>query len=103
MLDHFGQHLRQPQPTSQSSSSTTTFSRPEAISINIFAAILSALRSLAEAKSKLGQDDIKKAAAAIIIGMSNTLTVWIHLCNAFFFFIVSWLNPSKSNIKINVT
>ena len=79
MLDHFGQHLRQPQPSSQSSSSTTTFSRPEAISINIFAAILSALRSLAEAKSKLGQDDIKTAAAAIIIGMSNTLTVWIQL------------------------
>jgi len=69
MLEHFGQHLRQPQPSSQSSSSSSAFSRPEAISVNIFAAILSAMRSLADAKSKLGQDDIKKAAAAIILGM----------------------------------
>ena len=69
MLDHFGQHLRQPPTASQSSSSTsTTVSRPEAISINILAAILSALRGLAEGKSKLGQDDIKKSAASLILG-----------------------------------
>ncbi len=69
MLDHFGQHLRQPHAASQSSSaSSTSVSRPEAICINIFAAILSALRGLAEGKSKLGQEDIKKSAAAIILG-----------------------------------
>ena len=67
MLDHFGQHLRQP-PTASQSSSSTTVSRPEAISINILAAILSALRGLAEGKSKLGQDDIKKSAASLILG-----------------------------------
>ncbi len=69
MLDHFGQHLRQPPAASQSGSTTSSsVTRPEAICINIFAAILSALRGLAEGKSKLGQEDIKKSAASLILG-----------------------------------
>lgn len=82
MLEHFGQHLRQPPVTSQSSSSSSpTLSKPEAININILAAILSALRGLVEGKAKLGQDDIKKAAAMLILGCLTSPNAMVR-CSA---------------------
>jgi len=57
MFEHFGQHLRVQAVGSQQNSSTTAIlTRPEAISSNILAAILSALRGLVEFKAKLGMN-----------------------------------------------
>ncbi|CAL4124932.1 unnamed protein product, partial [Meganyctiphanes norvegica] len=42
--------------------------RQEAVQTNIFTAMLSALKSLSDSKTSFGQDDVKKAAATLLLG-----------------------------------
>lgn len=63
MLDHFSEHIKQ-----QSSKSAKNAPIAEAIQMNIFTAVLSSLKGLVEAKTKLAQEDVKKAAVTLIIG-----------------------------------
>ena len=57
MLEHFSECIKH-----------SKSSRQEAIQMNVFTALLSGLKGLAEAKMTFGQDDVKKAAANLIIG-----------------------------------
>lgn len=57
MLDHFSECVRHSKAT-----------RQEAVQINIFTALLSALKALAEAKTSLGGEDVRKAAVGLIHG-----------------------------------
>lgn len=57
MFNHFGECIRQAKS-----------SRQEAVQMNIFAALLSGLKGLNETKSTIGQEDVQKSAAALIIG-----------------------------------
>ncbi|XP_076321914.1 HEAT repeat-containing protein 5B isoform X4 [Tachypleus tridentatus] len=57
MLEHFSQCIRH-----------TKASRQEAVQINIFTAVLSALKMLAETKTPLGPDDVRQAAASLVLG-----------------------------------
>lgn len=64
MLEHFGQHLK-----AASQGQGASDARAEAISLNLYAAILASLRGLVEAKAKsLGSDEVKKTAVAIVVG-----------------------------------
>ncbi|KAL1445076.1 hypothetical protein MTO96_045224 [Rhipicephalus appendiculatus] len=63
MLDHFSECVRHSKAT-----------RQEAVQINIFTALLSALKALAEAKTSLGGEDVRKAAVGLIhVSTLNTL------------------------------
>ncbi len=64
MLQHFSEHIKQAQGNKSSKSASTG----EAIQINIFTALLSSLKCLVEAKAKLGSEEVKKAAADLIMG-----------------------------------
>ncbi|XP_018322639.1 HEAT repeat-containing protein 5B isoform X2 [Agrilus planipennis] len=57
MVDHFAECIKHAKS-----------SRQEAIQMNVFTAILSSLKCLTEAKMSLGQDEVKKAATALIVG-----------------------------------
>uniref|UniRef100_T1IQK7 HEAT repeat-containing protein 5A n=1 Tax=Strigamia maritima TaxID=126957 RepID=T1IQK7_STRMM len=57
MLEHFGECIKQ-----------TKAARQEAVQINIFTAVLSSLKSLAETKTSFGQDDVRKAAINLVMG-----------------------------------
>uniref|UniRef100_A0A6B0VFZ6 HEAT repeat-containing protein 5A n=2 Tax=Ixodes ricinus TaxID=34613 RepID=A0A6B0VFZ6_IXORI len=57
MLDHFSECVRHSKAT-----------RQEAVQINIFTALLSALKALAETKNSLGGEDVRKAAVGLIHG-----------------------------------
>lgn len=41
--------------------------RADAVMLNVFAALLTGLKGLVEHKASIGQDDVKKAATALII------------------------------------
>lgn len=56
MLQHFIECIRQAKS-----------SRQQAVQMNIFTAVLCALKSLSETKSSLGQDDVRKAAFTLIM------------------------------------
>lgn len=56
MLEHFAECIKM-----------SKGQRQEAIQINVFTALLLALRTLAELKSSLGQDAVKTAATELII------------------------------------
>jgi len=56
MVEHFSECLRHAKSA-----------RQEAVQMNVFTALLGGLRGLAEAKSGFGQEDVRKAAAALII------------------------------------
>ncbi|GJQ66814.1 hypothetical protein Trydic_g18582 [Trypoxylus dichotomus] len=57
MLDHFTECIKHAKS-----------SRQEAVQMNVFTALLSGLKGLTEAKMNFGQEDVKKAAANLIIG-----------------------------------
>ncbi|XP_042908893.1 HEAT repeat-containing protein 5B [Parasteatoda tepidariorum] len=57
MLDHFSECIRQAKAT-----------RQEAVQINIFTALLNALKALVETKSSLGSEDVRKAAVRLALG-----------------------------------
>ncbi|XP_069685594.1 HEAT repeat-containing protein 5B isoform X2 [Periplaneta americana] len=57
MLDHFAECIRHAKS-----------SRQEAVQMNVFTAVLSGLKGLTETKTTFGQEDVKKSAAALIIG-----------------------------------
>ncbi|XP_061729047.1 HEAT repeat-containing protein 5B [Cydia pomonella] len=62
MLEHFTECIKMSKGT-----------RQEAIQVNVYTALLLALRTLAEQKSSLGQDAVKTAATELIIsGLSST-------------------------------
>ncbi|XP_052275904.1 HEAT repeat-containing protein 5B-like isoform X2 [Dreissena polymorpha] len=62
MLQHFNECIRQAKST-----------RQQAVQMNIFTAVLCALKSLSDTKTKLGPDDVKKAAFNLILGaLSST-------------------------------
>lgn len=56
ILDHFVECIR-----------LTKSSRAEAVSINVYAALLAALKNLTEAKTSIGQENVKKAATTLIV------------------------------------
>jgi hypothetical protein len=56
MLEHFNDCIK-----------AAKSSRADAVTLNVFAALLSGLKGLTDAKASLGPDDVKKAAASLII------------------------------------
>ncbi|XP_035216852.1 HEAT repeat-containing protein 5B-like isoform X2 [Stegodyphus dumicola] len=60
MLEHFSECIRQAKAT-----------RQEAVQINIFTALLNALKALVETKSSLGSEDVRKAAIRLSLGSLN--------------------------------
>ncbi|KAH8277338.1 hypothetical protein KR026_009228, partial [Drosophila bipectinata] len=56
MLDHFAECIRQAKS-----------SRQEAVQMNIFTALLCALKNLTDSKTSLGQEDVRKSATALIV------------------------------------
>lgn len=60
MLEHFTECIKM-----------SKGARQEAIQVNVFTALLLALRSLAEQKSSLGQDAVKTAATELIFVSNN--------------------------------
>ena len=59
LLEHFSEHIKQ----------ASAQKGAEAVPENIFTAVLSSLKGLVEAKSKLGnQEDVKQAAVKLILG-----------------------------------
>lgn len=89
MLQHFSEHIKQAQGAKPKGASTAEAIQVGLIfkfrlasgyivtaypqQINIFTAVLSSLKSLVEAKAKLGSEEVKKAAAELIMGELNTL------------------------------
>ncbi|XP_060553128.1 HEAT repeat-containing protein 5B-like isoform X2 [Ruditapes philippinarum] len=62
MLQHFNECIKQAKST-----------RQQAVQMNIFTAVLCALKSLSDTKTKLGPDEVKKAAFNLILGaLSST-------------------------------
>ncbi|KAG7248558.1 hypothetical protein CRUP_019702, partial [Coryphaenoides rupestris] len=57
MLDHFAECIKQAKNV-----------RQQAVQLNIFTAVLSALKGLAENKSTLGPDEVRKSALALVMG-----------------------------------
>uniref|UniRef100_A0AAY4ELM6 HEAT repeat-containing protein 5B n=1 Tax=Denticeps clupeoides TaxID=299321 RepID=A0AAY4ELM6_9TELE len=57
MLDHFAECIRQAKGV-----------RQQAVQLNIFTAVLSALKGLAENKSTLGPEEVRKSALALVMG-----------------------------------
>ncbi|XP_063929374.1 HEAT repeat-containing protein 5B isoform X4 [Zophobas morio] len=57
MIDHFAECIKHAKS-----------SRQEAVQMNVFTALLSGLKGLTEAKMSIGQEDVKKAVANLIIG-----------------------------------
>ncbi|XP_019962463.2 HEAT repeat-containing protein 5B isoform X3 [Paralichthys olivaceus] len=57
MLDHFAECIKQAKGV-----------RQQAVQLNIFTAVLSALKGLAENKSTLGPDEVRKSALALVMG-----------------------------------
>ncbi|XP_067680006.1 HEAT repeat-containing protein 5B-like isoform X1 [Haliotis asinina] len=57
MLNHFNECIKQAKS-----------SRQQAVQMNIFTAVLCALKSLSETKTSIGTDDVKKAAFSLIMG-----------------------------------
>ncbi|KAH8243996.1 hypothetical protein KR032_012050, partial [Drosophila birchii] len=56
MLEHFAECIRQAKS-----------SRQEAIQMNIFTALLCALKNLTDSKTSLGQEDVRKSATALVV------------------------------------
>nr|XP_017026622.1 HEAT repeat-containing protein 5B isoform X1 [Drosophila kikkawai] len=56
MLEHFAECIRQAKST-----------RQEAIQMNIFTALLCALKNLTDSKTSLGQEDVRKSATALVV------------------------------------
>ncbi|KAH8313879.1 hypothetical protein KR067_013388, partial [Drosophila pandora] len=56
MLEHFAECIRQAKS-----------SRQEAVQMNIFTALLCALKNLTDSKTSLGQEDVRKSATALIV------------------------------------
>lgn len=69
MLDHFSECLKHAKSV-----------RQEAVQMNVFTAVLSGLRGLAETKSSFGQEDVRKAATNLII-----VCKWSLVCLFFVF------------------
>lgn len=61
MLEHFNDCIR-----------SAKSSRQQAVQINIFTAVLCALRSLAETKTGFGQIEVRKAAVNLVLGALNS-------------------------------
>ncbi|XP_074651872.1 HEAT repeat-containing protein 5B-like [Tubulanus polymorphus] len=57
MLEHFGECIKQAKSA-----------RQQAVQINIFTAVLCALKNLAESKGIFGQNDVRKAAIQLVLG-----------------------------------
>ncbi|XP_069035909.1 HEAT repeat-containing protein 5B isoform X2 [Lepisosteus oculatus] len=57
MLDHFAECIKQAKGV-----------RQQAVQLNIFTAVLSALKGLAENKSSLGPEEVRKSALALVMG-----------------------------------
>lgn len=57
MFNHFAECIRQAKS-----------SRQEAVQMNVFAALLSGLKGLNETKATIGQEDVQRSAAALIVG-----------------------------------
>ncbi|MEQ2195761.1 hypothetical protein XENOCAPTIV_018006, partial [Xenoophorus captivus] len=57
MLDHFAECIKQAKGV-----------RQQAVQLNIFTAVLSALKGLAENKSTLGPEEVRKSALALVMG-----------------------------------
>ncbi|XP_065200390.1 HEAT repeat-containing protein 5B isoform X2 [Planococcus citri] len=57
ILEHFVECIKQAKS-----------SRADAVTINIFASLLAALKGLTEAKGNIGQEDVRKAATSFIVG-----------------------------------
>ena len=54
---------------------TGQLTKPEALNINIFGAVLASLRGMVDAKANfVGQDDVKQALVSAILGM----LCWLH-------------------------
>ena len=56
MLEHFAECIRHAKS-----------SRQEAVQMNVFTAVLAALKGLAESKSPFGHEDVKRSATALIV------------------------------------
>ncbi|XP_022214446.2 HEAT repeat-containing protein 5B isoform X2 [Drosophila obscura] len=56
MLEHFGECIKQAKS-----------SRQEAVQMNIFTALLCALKNLTDSKTSLGQEDVRRSATALIV------------------------------------
>lgn len=56
MLEHFSECIK-----------TAKSCRADAITLNVFAALLAGLKGLTDSKTGIGQDDVKKAATSLII------------------------------------
>ncbi len=90
MLQHFAEHLKQAQGGKAAKQAAaeavqvrqgghgdlveSSFS--SSFQMNIFTAVLSSLKCLADAKAKFGQEDVKKAAVELILGKSTSGWVW---------------------------
>lgn len=66
MLEHFAECIK-----------TAKSCRADAITLNVFAALLAGLKGLTDSKAGIGQDDVKKAATSLIIVSFK----YFHLCN----------------------
>lgn len=56
MLEHFSECIK-----------ASKSSRADAVTLNVFSALLTGLKGLTESKSILGSEDVKKSATALII------------------------------------
>ena len=63
ILDHFVECIRHAKS-----------SRADAVNMNVFAALLAALKGLTEAKGNVGQEDVRKAVTVFIV-VSKLMTV----------------------------
>lgn len=68
MMEHFAECMR-----------AAKSCRADAITLNVFAALLSGLKGLTDNKSSIGQDDIKKTATALI--MVSEFLFCLHCCS----------------------
>lgn len=60
MLEHFSECIK-----------AAKSSRADAVTLNVFSALLTGLKGLTESKSTLGSEDVKKAATTLIIVSKN--------------------------------
>ena len=79
MLQHFSEHLKRQvlsgagsggsSGSGGPSSGSGQLTKPESLNVNIYGAVLASLRGMVDAKASLqGQDEVKKAFVAIILG-----------------------------------
>ena len=89
MLAHFADHLRSSAAAGGKNKSSAAaaagsggaggaggmpVTHADAVQMNIFTAVLSSLKSLVEAKAKLGGEDVKTAAVNLILGRNHIIS-----------------------------